>query len=83
MRTTIRLDDELLGEAKSAALASGKTLNQMIEDALREALARRRAGKTRKRVTLPTFKGDGVLPGVDLNDSGSLLDLMDEWDASH
>ena len=25
----------------------------------------------------PTFKGDGLLPGVNLADNGSLLDLMD------
>jgi len=29
-------------------------------------------------VELPTFGSEGVLPGVDLDDSASLLDLMDE-----
>lgn len=31
---------------------------------------------------LPTFRGQGLLPGVDLDDSASLLDLMDARDAS-
>lgn len=83
MRTTIRIDDELLKEAKVAAASSGRTLTELIEDALREALARRQEAKTRKeRVTLPTFKGRGVRRGVDLDDSASLLDLMDRADAS-
>jgi hypothetical protein len=31
-------------------------------------------------VELPTFGGDGVQPGVDLNDSAALLDLMEGTD---
>ena len=81
MRTTIRLDDQLLKEAKATAAASGRTLTELVEDALREALARRQAVGRRQRVTLPTFKG-ALAPGVDLDDSASLLDLMDEPDAA-
>jgi hypothetical protein len=77
MRTTIRLDDDLLAEAKQAAQQSGKTLTALIEDALRERLARRRAPEQREWVRLPTVGGNGLLPGVDLDDSAALLDLMD------
>lgn len=80
MRTTINLDDELLKRAKSAAAGSGKTLTSLVEDALRESLARRESVGKRERVVLRTFKGNGVLPGVDLYDSASLLDLMDRHD---
>lgn len=31
---------------------------------------------------LPTFKGKGLLPGVDLDDTAGLLDLMDRGDAA-
>jgi hypothetical protein len=31
----------------------------------------------RRRKRLPTFKGGGLRPGVDLSDSAGLLDLMD------
>jgi hypothetical protein len=79
MRTTIRLDDQLLKEAKSAAAASGRTLTNLVEDALRETLARRKTGPRRERVTLPTFKG-ALMPGVDLDDSAALLDLMEGTD---
>lgn len=78
MRTTIRLDDDLLQDAKQAAAASGRTLTALIEDALRVALARRRSRDTPTPVELPTFKGGGGLqPGVDLDDNAALLDLMD------
>lgn len=77
MRTTIRLDGELLTQAKRAALERGTTLTAVIEDALRRALAP--GAETRSApVSLPTFRGDGLQPGVDLDDTASLLDLMDE-----
>jgi hypothetical protein len=82
MRTTIRFDDDLLKEAKRVASASGKTLAEVVEDALRESLARRRVASKRAHVTLPTFKGTGVWPGVDLDNSAALLDLMDRQDAA-
>ena len=77
MRTTIQLDDQLLTEAKEWAVSSGRTLKAVIEDALREALARRNAPQLSPHVHLETFRGQGVLPGVDLDDSASLLDLME------
>lgn len=80
MRTTIRLDDHLLKEAKKAAAASGRTFTQLVEDSLRETLGRSSAPSRRKRGSLPTFKGTGLLPGVDLNDSAALLDLMEGAD---
>ncbi len=80
MRTTIRLDDELLTRAKRAALERGTTLTAVIEDALRRALTPG-APAPREDVALPTFRGDGLRPGIDLDDTASLLDAMDEPDA--
>jgi metal-responsive CopG/Arc/MetJ family transcriptional regulator len=77
MRTTIRLDDHLLKEAEEVAAATNRTLSELVEDALRETLARRQAGRNRSRVVLTTFKGSGLRPGVDLDCSDSLHDLMD------
>jgi hypothetical protein len=82
MRRTVRLDDHLLRRAKAAAAESGQTLTGLIEDALREKLARRRTGPRRKRVTLPTYRGQGLRPGVDLDDAASLLEVMDRADAA-
>jgi hypothetical protein len=77
MRTTIRIDEQLLKEAKLKAARQGITLTRVIEDALRESLAPRHDSPTRQPVHLPTFGGKGILPGVDLDDSAALLDLME------
>ncbi len=79
MRTTIKIDDQLLSEAKARAAASGRTLNAVVEDALREALARR-PSRGRGRIELPTNSGSRLLPGVDLDDSAALLALMEGSD---
>lgn len=80
MRTTIKIDDALLAEAKARAAASGRTLNAVVEDALREVLVRRPSNGRDRRVELPTFSGGQLLPGVDLDDSASLLALMEDTD---
>jgi len=77
MRTTINLDDELLGAAKKVAAETGRTLTTVFEDALRESLARRQQQGKRKRIKLPTFRGRGLQPGVDLDDAAALLELME------
>jgi Ribbon-helix-helix protein, copG family len=76
MRRTVRLDERLLAEAEKRAAETGRTLTAVLEDALREALARRATLKKREIVRLKTAKGDGIRPGVDLDDSAALLDLM-------
>jgi hypothetical protein len=77
MRTTVRLDPHLLAEAKQRAAAAGTTLTALLEQALRESLARREAKAALRPLRLKTFKGNGLRAGVDLDDSASLLDLMD------
>lgn len=75
MRTTLDLDDGLLGRAKEEAARSGRTLTALVEDALRAALAERdepEAGPAE----LPTSAGK-PRPGVDLDDTAALLDLME------
>jgi len=56
-----------------------ETLTALIEEGLRLVLARSRPSQARrKRVVLPTCRaGGGVLPGVDLDDSAALLDVME------
>ena len=76
MRTTVRLDEHLLAEAKKHAAESGKTLTSLLEEALRESLSRRKPQVKSKPVRLKTVSGGGVRAGVDLDDSAALLDLM-------
>jgi hypothetical protein len=81
MRTTINIDDALLAEAKQVAARTGRSLTDVVEDALRESLHRRHR-TARRAVELPVFGEEGLQPGVDLDDSAALLDLMDEDDAT-
>lgn len=81
MRTTIHLPDDLLAQAKRAALESGTTLTAVIEESLRERLARR-GSPAMAPVELTTFGGSGLRPGVDLDDSAALLELMEQTDAA-
>ncbi len=85
MRTTVRLDDDLLRAVKRYAAERQLTLTAVLEQALREMLALRQKLERRQPVRLPTFKGRGLQSGVDLNDSAALLNLMEraEVDASH
>ncbi len=83
MRTTIRLDDDLLKAAKRLAIETGRTLTSVIEDALRQSLSRRHPSTDRTPAKLPVARGGGVLqPGVDLDDSAALVELMESSDAS-
>lgn len=77
MRTTVRLPDDLMKAAKRRAVETDRTLTEVIEDALRAALAREAPSGGGRPVELPTYGSKGVLPGVDLDDSAALLDLME------
>ena len=77
MRTTIRIDDTLLAEAKARAAESGRTLNAVIEEALRETFARRATDECSPRAEIPVFRGSRLMPGADLDDGAALLDLME------
>jgi hypothetical protein len=77
MRTTINVDDQLLIQAKAQAATLGVTLGQLIEDALRASLMRRGNVEHRGRVRLITMQGTGTRPGIDLDNSHSLLEIME------
>jgi len=80
MRTTVRLDDALLTEVKKHAAQSGSTLTSLIEQALREMLQRREQLRVRPPVKLPTWGHGGLQPGVNLDSSAALLDVMEGGD---
>jgi hypothetical protein len=78
MRTTVRLDDGLLREAKAEASRQGKTVTALIERGLRLVLANSRGRRRRARVTLPVSRATGgTRAGVDLDDSSAVLDRLD------
>jgi hypothetical protein len=76
MRTTIRLNDDLLKRAKKRAADEGRTLTSLIEDGLVLILSKAKASRGR-RVELPVSRATGgVLPGIDLNHSSDLEEAM-------
>jgi len=79
MRTTIRLNDALLDQAKREARRRGTTLTALIEESLRQELAREsHSNGKREWIKLPTGNCGGPMPGVDFNNSAQLLDIMEE-----
>jgi hypothetical protein len=78
MRTTVRLDDALLERAKREADRRGETLTSLIERGLRLVLANPEKRQRERRVEIPVCReGGGTLPGVDLDDSAALLDIVE------
>lgn len=86
MRTTINLPDSLMVQAKKAALDAEKTLTDFIADAVRQAVANKKRKSRVDVAPLPVFTPppgqEGFQPGVDLDDTAALLDLMDEADGT-
>ena len=82
MRTTLNIDDELLKEAKIAAIREGITLTEYIERALKRECRRESKdndagadGET--RWTMPVRKGE-PMPGFDWSASyGSMIEKLE------
>lgn len=77
MRTTIRMKDAILQEAKKRAIEEHKSLTALIEEAVVKLLYQNYPQSQTSFVLLPTVSGSGLRPGVDLNKSDNLLDLME------
>lgn len=75
MRTTINVDDHLLAGARRRARERGRTLGEVVEDALRRELSapiRAPAGD------VPVFRdGGGVRPGVDVTSNRARQEALD------
>lgn len=75
MRTTVRIDDELLAAAKDEARRRGITLGRLLEDAVRVLLSRpeRPAGPE-----IPVYDGGGAFaPGVDPTSNRSMREAAE------
>ena len=79
MRTTISINDNLLKEAKKLSLARNCSLGDVVDEALRLSLSAQKKANSINDSARPliTFNGSGILPGVELNNSASLLEVMD------
>jgi hypothetical protein len=76
MRTTVRINDDLLHLAKQRAVAEGRTLTSLIEEGLMIILARPTALRPEPFELPVSQAGQGLLPGVDLNRASDLEEVM-------
>ena len=79
MRITIRLDDDLARAVRRYARESGTTVTAVITESLRERLKRhrQRASSQPAPLALVTTGEGGLRPGVDLDDSAALIELVE------
>lgn len=82
MRTTVNLDEHLLGEAKVLAARSHRSINSILDDALRAYLEAQELRDESEPFDLPVFipARPGLRPGVDLNDREQIADLLGDND---
>lgn len=76
MRTTLDIDDRVLRQAKQLAAREGKTLTRVVEEALRERVARPRHRAEPFRLRVLSKKGR-LIPGVNLADRDALYERME------
>lgn len=77
MRTTVSIEDEVLRVAKQRATEEGRTLGDLITEALRARLSPR-AATARKPFRMITDGEAGPLPGVDITSNAAVRSRMDE-----
>lgn len=73
MRTTVRLPDELYRRVRVVAAEQGVSVTSFMESALRSALE---PAGIAQRYHVDPIGGNGLQPGVDLDDSSALEELM-------
>ncbi len=80
MRTTLTLDEDVAAKLKAEVRKTGKPFKQVVNETLREELAR----PTKPGKKLPPFKVKarpmGLRPGLSYDCIGALLEYLDEPD---
>ena len=75
MKTTIEIADDLLTRARRDARREGKTLREIVEEALRQRLSPR-TPPAAFRLKRHAFHGEGRQPGVTEGDWAAVRDLI-------
>jgi hypothetical protein len=80
VRTTVRLDERLMRKAKVLAAREGITFTALIEDSLRQRIARSGQPQESGQSLPVSGRTGGLRPGLDpgvLTDNRKLADLLD------
>lgn len=78
-RTTFRIDEEVLAEAKALAARQHRSLNSVMEEALRRLLKSAEERTNRPRVTLPT----SGTPGAAHPTWEQIQEILEQEDIEH
>ena len=77
-RTTFRIDEEILAEAKALAARQHRSLNSVMEEALRRMIATAKEREGRPRVEIVTSGNPHGKPLIDTSPAGLKKFLDDE-----
>ena len=75
MKTTLNIDDTVMGRLRREAAQQGKTMSELVEAALRLLFQSGSRKSKPKLRPLPTFRSGGHL--VDIADRDALYDVME------
>ncbi len=75
MRTSMNLPDSLMRQVRARADSSHRTVTSLVEQALRELLARDEGSESEE--VLPTYGSSGTRPLVDIDDRDQLYAALD------
>lgn len=82
MRTTVRLNEDLLARLKQYAAQRNRTMASVLEDAVRQLLDRQEPLLPRQTIDLVVFTGDGLMPGIDIDNSRTWKEVLADEDAA-
>lgn len=77
MRTTVSIQDEALELCKKKAQEKQMTIGEVISEAIFFAFRKRPSRGRAQHFTLPVSGSGGLRPGVDLDCSAALEDIME------
>jgi len=73
MKTTLNIEDGVMNRLRQESAATGRTMSELVETALRQLLSQRPA--VRELPPLPSFDSGGAL--VDVADRDALYRIME------
>jgi hypothetical protein len=82
MRTTLTIPDDVLQIARTRAAAEGRTVSDVVTEALRVQFARQE-NPERPPFKLVTFRGEGLPPDApSIDDNAAFREYMDRMEGS-